>query len=241
MTHLSLLRERTVLPAVAALFLLFTLSACSTTERAADATADAATDVADATADVATDVAEGTAYISSSAYETVTDGAENVYESVADYFDDDADADAVALVRPTAGSTVEGVVRFEQMDGGTEVYVSLRGLDPGAHGVHIHENGDCSAPDGSSAGGHWDPMNTNEHGGPFSEMENRHMGDLGNFTAGDNGVASESITIPGMMVEGEYPLAGQAIIVHSGRDDLETDPAGDAGNRMACGVIAAND
>lgn len=229
MTHLSLLRRCAVLPTVAVLC-LFTLSACSTTEEAADATADAASDVANTTADVATE-----------AYDAVTDGAENVYESVADYFSDDPDADAVALVRPTAGSDVEGVVRFEQMDDGTEVYVSLRGLEPGAHGIHIHENGDCSAPDGSSAGGHWDPMNTNDHGGPFSEMSNRHVGDLGNFTAGENGVASESVTIPGMMVEGEYPIAGQAIIVHSGRDDLETDPAGDAGNRMACGVIMARE
>jgi len=229
MPRLSLLRWRTVMPAIA-LVLAFTLSACSTTEEAADATAETATDVAEEAGDVAMQAADA-----------VTDGAENVYASVADYFDDDADADAVALVRPTAGSDVQGVVRFEQMDDGTEVYVSLRGLDPGAHGVHIHENGDCSAPDASSAGGHWDPINTNDHGGPFSEMSNRHVGDLGNFTAGSNGVASESVTISGMTVEGEYPIAGHAIIVHSGRDDLETDPAGDAGSRMACGVIMARE
>jgi len=116
------------MPAIA-LLLALTLAACSTTEEAADATADTATDVANTTADVA-----------SEAYDAVTDAAGTVWNSVTDLFDDDSDADAAALLRPTSGNSAQGTVKFYETDDGLRAAVSLRDLSPGAHGFHIHQN-----------------------------------------------------------------------------------------------------
>lgn len=229
--------------------LLLALPACSsaenTAEEAADTTADVATDVADATADVATDAAD----VAVDAADAVTDAAGSAWNATTDLFDDDPDVDAAALVRPTSasGARAQGTVRFMYEGDDLVADLSLRGLDPGPHGFHIHVTPDCSAADtdgdgrmepAGAAGGHWDPMNTGDHGSRTEDDDDRHAGDLGNISANSNGTVETTVTVEDFEPS-EYPVAGRAVVIHSGRDDLETDPAGDAGTRVGCGVIEA--
>lgn len=143
-------------------------------------------------------------------------------------------ADAVAILKPTSGNSASGSVRFTSANRGLGVEAKLTGLSPGRHGFHIHANGDCSAPDASSAGGHYDPESA-EHGGP--DDETHHTGDLGNVQADDEGRATLDRNFPFLTLEGEKSIVGKAIVVHAGEDDLESQPSGDAGARVACGVI----
>lgn len=210
--------------------LLFSLAACQTTEEVAEDAYDAAEDATDAAADVTRGAASA-----------VTDAAGDTWSAVRDVFDDDSEVDAVALVRPTtaAGASAEGTVRFVEQGDDLRVLVSLRGLSPGAHGLHIHQNPACGPEDGNPAGasnGHWDPMGTNDHGAPTEEPSDKHLGDLGNIMVGSDGTVETTITVAGFD-PAEYPVAGHAIVVHGGRDDLETDPAGGAGTPQGCGVI----
>ena len=142
---------------------------------------------------------------------------------------------AAAELKPTEGSTARGrVVFFEAATRGVRVVAHVEGLAPGEHGFHIHENGDCSAPDASSAGGHFDPTGM-PHAGP--EAERRHAGDLGNLTADESGMAHLERVDTHLSLEGGGSIVGRAVVVHAGRDDLTSQPAGDAGGRLACGVI----
>ena len=139
-------------------------------------------------------------------------------------------------LQPTEGNTAAGEVSLMSMGDGVHFTGTVTGLPPGMHGFHIHETGDCSAPDGTSAGGHFNPTAA-EHGGPQSEM--RHLGDLGNITADESGTAEVNIHASGVTLEAgmENSILGKAVIVHAGEDDLTTQPTGDAGARLACGVI----
>jgi superoxide dismutase, Cu-Zn family len=142
---------------------------------------------------------------------------------------------AVATMRPAAGSTAEGTVTFTAVaGGGVAVKASLKGLGPGTHGFHVHEFGDCTAPDATSAGGHFNPKG-NPHGAPTDAA--RHAGDLGNVQAAADGTASLEWTDPAMTLEGPESVVGHAVIVHANPDDLKTQPTGNAGGRVACGVI----
>lgn len=141
---------------------------------------------------------------------------------------------AFVVVNPTAGNQVSGVVSFSQVEGGMLVTADIRGLTPGKHGFHIHEHGDCSAADGSSAGGHFNPLNK-PHGGPVSKE--RHMGDLGNLEANELGFAHYKGTFQDLTTDGEYSIIGKSIIIHADEDDLESQPTGNAGKRIACGEI----
>lgn len=141
---------------------------------------------------------------------------------------------AVAVLRPTKGNSVRGIVTFTKDKGGIRVVADLEGLTPGNHGFHIHEYGDCSAPDGTSAGGHFNPEGK-PHGAPTSK--NRHVGDLGNITANAEGKAHYDWTDPVISFAGTRSVVGRAIIVHAGEDDLKSQPTGNAGPRIACGVI----
>ena len=141
---------------------------------------------------------------------------------------------AVAVLHPTAGNRAEGTVKFQAVGGGVKVTASLKGLDAGPHGFHVHEFGDCSAPDGLSAGGHFNPAG-NPHGGPPDPK--RHAGDLGNIEAKADGTAMLEWTDPSMRLDGPKGVIGHAVIVHAKADDLKTQPTGDAGGRLACGVI----
>ncbi len=144
--------------------------------------------------------------------------------------------EAVAVLHPTRGNNVYGVVNFvENGDGSVTVHATVRGLEPGSeHGIHIHQYGDCTAADGTSAGGHYNPEN-NPHGLP--PAQNRHAGDLGNITANDQGIAHLNITVDNITVAGmKNPIIGRGMIVHA-ESDKGTQPTGDAGARLACGVI----
>jgi Cu-Zn family superoxide dismutase len=142
--------------------------------------------------------------------------------------------EAVAVIHPTRGNKVTGVVHFVEVKGGVRVIGEFQGLKPGKHGFHIHELGDCTAPDGTSAGGHYNPMGE-IHGGP--DFADRHVGDLGNITADQTGFASYDRVDNHLSLNGPYSIIGRAIIIHAGEDDFVSQPSGNAGARIACGVI----
>ena len=141
---------------------------------------------------------------------------------------------AVAVLHPTEGNNVKGVVTFTKVDNGFKVVADLEGLTPGKHGFHIHEFGDCTAPDGTSAGGHFNPEGE-PHSGPDSDK--RHIGDLGNIEADENGKAHLEYVDTQITCSGKNSIIGHAVIVHEKEDDLTSQPTGAAGPRVACGVI----
>jgi Cu-Zn family superoxide dismutase len=147
---------------------------------------------------------------------------------------EEGDASAVAVMHPTEGNVVSGTVRFTQTATGMAIEAHLSGLTEGNHGFHIHQYGDCSAANGTSAGGHFNPGHA-AHAGP--DVESRHVGDMGNITADAEGSASYSGMNSHLTFEGQNNIIGRAVIVHGGEDDLASQPTGAAGPRMGCGVI----
>lgn len=141
---------------------------------------------------------------------------------------------AVAVVYPAKDKTVRGTVTFTQTEKGVKVVARLEGLTPGKHGFHVHEFGDCTAPDYMSAGGHFNPTHAS-HGGP--KDEHRHSGDLGNVVADEKGVAVMEWLDPVMQMTGPNSIIGRSVIVHTNEDDLKSQPTGNAGGREGCGVI----
>lgn len=143
---------------------------------------------------------------------------------------------AMAELAPTQDNEASGTVTFEQQpDGGVHISANISGLPAGKHGFHIHETGDCSAPDATSAGGHFNPEGT-AHGAPDSAEH--HAGDLGNLEADEDGNAELHVTYNFITLgEGANSIVGKAVIVHAGEDDFVTQPTGAAGARLACGVI----
>jgi len=140
-----------------------------------------------------------------------------------------------ASVRPASGSRTSGTVKFTQAASRVRVDAQFSSLTPGLHGFHIHEKGDCSAPDAMSAGGHFNPYGK-KHGAP--DAPDSHSGDLGNLTADASGKATLTLWLDGISVStGKDGVIGRAVIVHAGPDDLKTDPTGNSGGRVACGVI----
>ena len=142
---------------------------------------------------------------------------------------------AIAVLHPAAGSKCKGEVRFSQEGDSVKVVAKLEGLTSGQkHAFHIHQNGDCSAPDAMSAGGHYNPEGK-PHGLPDSDM--RHAGDLGNVQAAADGKALYEITVKNISIAGvNNPIIGRGVIVHAKPDD-GSQPVGNAGGRIACGVI----
>jgi len=143
-------------------------------------------------------------------------------------------AKAVAVLNPTQGNATNGTVHFYQSNQGVRVVVDISGLTPGLHGFHIHQFGDCSAPDGTSAGGHFNPT-AEQHAGP--DAANRHAGDLGNLNADNTGSAHYDRIDSHIQLSGPNSILGRAVIVHAKQDDLTSQPTGNAGSRVACGVI----
>jgi Cu/Zn superoxide dismutase len=141
---------------------------------------------------------------------------------------------AVAVLHATKGNSVSGIVRFEAVVGGVRVVADITGLTPGKHGFHIHEYGDCSADDGTSAGGHFNPAGM-PHSSPSSKE--RHVGDLGNIEADKNGKAHLDYVDTMISFSGKNSIIGRGVVVHEKEDDLKTQPTGAAGARVACGVI----
>ncbi|MFL6515384.1 MAG: superoxide dismutase family protein [Chthoniobacterales bacterium] len=142
---------------------------------------------------------------------------------------------ATVKLEPKSGSKVTGTVTFTKSGDDVEVSGDIENLTPGKHGFHIHEKGDCSAPDASSAGGHFNPSHQH-HGGPATAE--RHAGDLGNIDADKSGKAH--VQWKGKMsLSGADSIIGHSVVVHEKEDDLKTDPSGNSGARVACGVIEA--
>jgi Cu-Zn family superoxide dismutase len=145
---------------------------------------------------------------------------------------------AVAELSPTQGNSASGTVTFVERSGKLIVDGRFKGLAPGLHGLHIHEKGDCSAPDAMSAGGHYNPTGE-PHGGP--DNPRHHGGDFGNLTADANGDATLHATVDigriGIGKLAANSIAGKALVIHADPDDLTSQPAGNSGNRVACGVI----
>ena len=140
----------------------------------------------------------------------------------------------LAILNPTQGNAVKGTVTFMESNGKIHVVADVTGLKPGKHGFHIHEKGDCSAPDAASAGGHFNPT-SKAHGAPSAA--DHHVGDLGNLAADSNGEAKLDQTFDFFSLEGPNSIYGKAVVIHGGEDDLKSQPAGNAGPRVACGVI----
>lgn len=141
---------------------------------------------------------------------------------------------AIAVLHPTKGSSVRGLVTFEAVDKGVRVVADVSGLTPGKHGFHIHEFGDCSSDDGTSAGGHFNPTGM-PHSMPSSDK--RHVGDLGNIEADKKGDAHLDYVDQMLSLEGVNSIIGRGVIVHEKEDDLKSQPTGAAGGRLACGVV----
>jgi Cu-Zn family superoxide dismutase len=141
---------------------------------------------------------------------------------------------AVVKLSPASGANARGEVTFTQEEKGVRVVGSFTGLAMGEHGFHIHEKGDCSAPDAASAGGHFNPTNK-PHGA--REAADRHVGDLGNLKADPYGMARVNFVDDKLSFEGTNSIIGKAVIVHEKVDDYTTQPTGNAGGRQACGVI----
>jgi superoxide dismutase, Cu-Zn family len=148
-----------------------------------------------------------------------------------DHADHPLPQNAVCVLMPTKGQDVHGTVMFTQRGNSTQIVGEVRGLTPGKHGFHIHEFGDLRSDDGTSAGGHYNPEG-HAHGGP--DDAERHVGDLGNITADESGRAMIKMTVKGLQV---HFILGRGLVVHAKEDDLKTQPTGDAGGRVAVGVI----
>jgi superoxide dismutase, Cu-Zn family len=143
---------------------------------------------------------------------------------------------ATAVLAPTKGNQVAGNVKFVQRGDKVVVDARVTGLTPGLHGFHVHEKGDCTAADGTSAGAHFNPRKA-PHAGPDSPE--RHAGDLGNLNADANGVAVYHAEVSGITLGTALDsIIGRAVIVHANADDLRTQPSGNSGARMACGLIS---
>jgi Cu-Zn family superoxide dismutase len=147
---------------------------------------------------------------------------------------------AQADLKPTQGNNVSGWVRFNQQGEQLQIDAEVTGLTPGVHGFHLHEKGDCSAPDGASAGGHFNPGG-HQHGGPAAPAH--HGGDFGNLTADASGKATLHLSVPTSQISlndgAPGNVVGRGVIVHADADDFVTQPTGNSGKRLACGVVAA--
>jgi superoxide dismutase, Cu-Zn family len=146
-----------------------------------------------------------------------------------------ARASATVWLAPTQGNTASGTMNFVATGNDVAVQARVSGLKPNAeHGFHVHEKGDCSAPDATSAGGHFNPHNA-PHG---PQDAPHHAGDLPALKANANGVAEARFTLKGVSIgSGADDIVGKAVIVHAQPDDYKTQPTGNSGARIACGVI----
>lgn len=144
---------------------------------------------------------------------------------------------SISLV-PKSGSNVEGTINFSQKNGMVTMVGTVTGLEEGEHAIHIHEKADCSAEDGTSSGGHWNP--TAQPHGAWGDESGYHKGDIGNLTANATGRATITKTTDDWCIgcgDETKDILGKAIIVHIGVDDLKTQPTGAAGARIGCAGI----
>jgi len=142
---------------------------------------------------------------------------------------------AITTLEARSNSTVKGQATFTQVGDKVKVLVEVSGATPGQHGLHVHENGDCSAPDAKSAGNHFNPGN-GEHGAP--DKATHHAGDFGNLTVGEDGNGKLELLTDQISVNpGTVSVVGRALVLHEKVDDTTTQPTGNSGSRIGCGVI----
>lgn len=141
---------------------------------------------------------------------------------------------AVANLQTASGSPA-GTATATPGEGTILLSLRVEGLPPGEHGVHVHLVGKCEGPKFESAGGHWNPGNK-QHG--LENPAGQHAGDLPNLTVGADGKGTVSYRLKGATVDGLFDADGAAMVVHASRDDQKTDPSGDSGDRIACGVFS---
>jgi Cu-Zn family superoxide dismutase len=145
---------------------------------------------------------------------------------------------ATAMLRDTSGAPV-GTIALAETGSGVLLSGSLSGIAPGTHGIHVHTVGRCDAPGFTSAGGHFNPEQK-KHG--FRSSAGAHAGDLTNISVPPGGSLTFDLLLPHATLRGTNSLLdadGSAIVIHAGADDYLTDPAGNSGSRIACGVIVA--
>ena len=145
---------------------------------------------------------------------------------------------AIAVVQPLGNSKVSGKVVFRQTRSGVEIIAEIKGLAPGKHGFHVHEFGDCSMADGTCAGAHFNPTGA-PHAGP--DDQERHIGDLGNIEVREDGTAAYKRVDKLVSLNGPNSIIGRSVILHADPDDLKSQPSGNAGARVGCGVIGIAD
>lgn len=164
--------------------------------------------------------------------------AEGAAESAEPAVAEEEPATATAVLQGVEGSSISGTVTFTETAGGVEIAAHVTGIETaGLHGFHLHEVGDCSAPDFTSAGGHFNPGEV-PHGGP--DDPEHHAGDFGNVEVGEDGIGHLQLTSTILTVSpGPSSVVGRAVIFHEGEDDLVSQPTGAAGGRLACGVVQA--
>ncbi len=160
--------------------------------------------------------------------ETVEEITETVEETIISF-----------RMEPKSDSNVQGMVNFVEKDGMVAMSATFSGLSPGEHAIHIHEKADCSAADGTSTGGHWNP--TAQPHGKWGDAAGFHKGDIGNFLANEDGSAEVSFETDAWCIGCGDPnkdILGKAVIVHQGSDDFTSQPSGAAGPRISCtGII----
>ena len=137
-----------------------------------------------------------------------------------------------------SGSEVKGNVVFSEENGVVTMTAVFEGLAPGEHAIHLHEEADCSADDATSTGGHWNP--TFAQHGKWGDAEGYHLGDIGNFTADEEGNGSITFETDQWCIgcgDEKKDILGKAVIVHQGTDDFTSQPSGAAGARVSCGGV----
>lgn len=141
-------------------------------------------------------------------------------------------------MEPKSGSKAQGEVTFIEENGEVKMIANFEGLTEGDHAIHLHETADCSAEDGTSTGGHWNP--TFEKHGKWGDADGYHKGDIGNFKANADGTGTLEFRTNEWCIgcgDEKKDILGKGIIVHEGVDDFVTQPTGDAGGRISCGGI----
>lgn len=141
-------------------------------------------------------------------------------------------------IESRSGSNVTGTVTFQQVDDEVTMTAEVSGLEEGMHAIHLHENADCSAEDGTSAGGHWNP--TFEDHGEWGDAGGYHRGDIGNFDVNSNGEGSITFTTDKWCIgceDEKKNILNKAVIIHAGADDFTSQPSGNAGTRVGCAEI----